>query len=105
MNFNIKMNYTKGKKIQDAYIKFHKSRIHSLEQAYKNPSENKKIAFNNCMLLVKSLNGCSPYITSYNTFHFSIAFFGEYKGEQVFVYVTPYKVYYCNTADLLYNPN
>ena len=101
MNFNINMKYTKSKKIKSAYNDYIKSDMYRLEHAYKKPSENKKMAFNNCMLFVKSLNGCTPYITSYNGFHFSIAFFGEYNGEQVFVYVTPHNVYYCNAADLL----
>ena len=68
---------------------YSQSNLYSLNQCYLKHSNAKNNAFSYCLNLMRKYKGTDLRILSYNTFHFSVGFIGEYEGQKAFFYITP----------------
>lgn len=61
----------------------------SLHDCYTRPSESKHHAFERCKAIANRYDGQGIKILSFNTFRFTVGFYGDINGRKAFFYITP----------------
>lgn len=92
---------TKSKEIKSAFERHQNSIKFELHDAYKSPSDNKYMALEECRLIMQNHNGFDLRIISYNTFTFTVGFFGYIENELNFFYITADKIRYTHINNLI----
>lgn len=85
---------TYDKRIKSAYERHQNSRLYELNDCYKNPSTNKFDVFAIHRDIMRQYEGFDFRIISYNTFVFTVGFFGYINNRLNFFYITPDHIRY-----------
>ena len=93
-------NYKKGKMMLRKYIDYRKSKKVFIRECYKNPSIAKLDAEANIIKFAYDNGAYTGRVLSYNTSIFTYGFIGLKDGREIFVYITPYRMWWCYLSDL-----
>lgn len=83
-----------SKRIKSALEQHQKSGYYEVKDAYLNPSDNKYYVYEECKYLMRMYNGFDIRIISFNSFMFTVGFFGYIKNELYFFYIKPEHIRY-----------
>ena len=92
---------TNSKEIKLAFERHQNSIKFEVHHAYNKPSDNKYMAFEECKIIMRNYNGFDLRIISYNSFTFTVGFFGYISDELNFFYITADKIRYTSIENLI----
>lgn len=96
-----KIYLSKSKAVKKAFNEHQKSIKFALTDCYKNPSSNKFIALAKCHEFMRHYDGFDLRIISFNSFVFTVGFFGYINNELNFFYITSDKIRFTKVENLL----
>ena len=85
------MKIENTKRMREALDNYYSAEFTELYQVYHHYSKAKEKAMFYCKMLCAKYNGEDMRIISWNTFMFTVGFFGTINGKKVFFYITPTK--------------